>query len=360
MRAHVVLGWVLGLAVTAAGCTVAETPPLRRGAGPVVIGDGGAPEQDAGVDDDGQDDDPADDAPTFAGPRWLSETGLYTDITRGVLADGVIAYDVRYPVWTDGSQKRRFLWLPPGTKIDTSDMNDWVFPVGTKAWQELSADGLRLDTRFAEKVADGVLGWQRVAYVWNDHESDAEAALEGQVDIRGTTHDADPPELCITCHRGARDGLNGVAAIQLSTAEPGGSLDELIQLGLFSDPPDRGFEVPGEGVVKEALGYLHGNCGHCHGDGHFLAEIRLMRLQLKVENQTPEDTPTYRTSFGIVTNHVMYGTTVVISPGAPEESQLYVRMRTDDLFFRMPFSGTEVVDDDSVDLIREWIVRLEP
>ena len=38
----------------------------------------------------------------------------------------------RYPLWSDGAEKQRYLSLPPGTQIDTSNMDDWKFPVGTR------------------------------------------------------------------------------------------------------------------------------------------------------------------------------------------------------------------------------------
>jgi hypothetical protein len=369
MKAHGKSGGVAGLVaglVALASCGEDPVDPQPNTDGATVIGDGEEPFEDDPVQDDEQDpatgdeDDPPE-VPAYAGPALLSGTGLYSDIATRELADGVLEYDVRYPVWTDGSEKRRFLQLPAGSVIDTSEMNDWVFPVGTKAWQEISAGGLLLNTRFAEKITDeGKDGWQRVAYIWNDAESDADAAPAGQSDIRGTKHDVVSSADCELCHIGSRDGLNGVAAIQLSAEGSDGSLTQLAELGLLSEPPDAEFEVPGTGVVKEALGYLHANCGHCHGERHFLATSRIMRLQLRVEDQTPEETPTYRTTFGIATYHGLDGTEVVVSPGAPEESQLFARMASTDPFVRMPFLATEFVDDDAVELIREWIEGLPP
>ena len=49
-------------------------------------------------------------------------------------------------LWSDGAVKRRFIYLPPGTTIDTTNMDEWVFPVGTKFWKEFSVDGRKLRT----------------------------------------------------------------------------------------------------------------------------------------------------------------------------------------------------------------------
>src|SRR5690554_4584581 len=81
------------------------------------------------------DTDPVDDTATDTDP-WpatLRGTGLYAD--EDTLADGVIAFEVAWPLWSDGSTKERFLWLPEGTAIDASDPDRWAFPVGTKAWK---------------------------------------------------------------------------------------------------------------------------------------------------------------------------------------------------------------------------------
>src|SRR4051812_10459345 len=60
-------------------------------------------------------------------PEHLSETGLYADIATGELALGVAPYTPRFSLWSDGSEKQRWLLLPEGAQIDTSNMDDWAF-----------------------------------------------------------------------------------------------------------------------------------------------------------------------------------------------------------------------------------------
>ena len=38
----------------------------------------------------------------------------------------------RWQLWSDEAVKRRWIWLPPGSTIDTTNMDHWKFPVGTK------------------------------------------------------------------------------------------------------------------------------------------------------------------------------------------------------------------------------------
>ncbi|HUQ06594.1 MAG TPA: hypothetical protein VM261_29025, partial [Kofleriaceae bacterium] len=100
-------------------------------------GDIDAPAADADVD-----------APTDAGidgpfvaPTMLSETGLYANIGTKTVASDVHEFVPRWQLWSDAAVKRRWIYLPPGSKIDTSDMDFWKFPTGTKLWKEFSRGG---------------------------------------------------------------------------------------------------------------------------------------------------------------------------------------------------------------------------
>src|SRR5262245_58536489 len=66
------------------------------------------------------------DAGPFVGPTHLRDTGLYSDFGSRTLAAGIITYEPRYPLWSDGLEKKRYLLLPPSTKIDTSAMDEWA------------------------------------------------------------------------------------------------------------------------------------------------------------------------------------------------------------------------------------------
>ena len=93
--------------------------------------------------------------PTSATGERLSEAGLYRDFTSRTLADGFVEYEPAFPLWADGASKRRFIALPRGTQIDTSDMDHWVFPIGTRVFKEFSIDGRPVETRSIERTADG-------------------------------------------------------------------------------------------------------------------------------------------------------------------------------------------------------------
>lgn len=288
-------------------------------------------------------------------PARLSETGLFANQIDETLAPGVQPYAPRFELWSDGAAKRRWIYLPPGTQIDTSDPDAWNFPVGTKLWKEFTRDGVRVETRLLYKHGVASTAWTPVAYVWGD-DGDAWASPGGRANARGTKHDVPSAAQCMGCHRGTKSGVLGFSAVQLPEAGEGGAigLAELRASGRLTAPVPP-VEVPGTPETRAALGYLHANCSHCHNQSRparvgprcFDPE-RDIDFMLRVgELATPEDTATYRTAVGNV-----------IAPGKPGDSDVMVRIRSRDPWWGMPALGTEVVDTAGVQILETWIRSL--
>lgn len=56
-------------------------------------------------------------------------------------------------------------------------MDDWTYPIGTKAWKEFRVGGRRIETRYLQKVrADR---WLSGVYVWSPDETSATLQTEG-------------------------------------------------------------------------------------------------------------------------------------------------------------------------------------
>ncbi len=286
------------------------------------------------------------------GPLLLSETGLYADIARRTLDDGVAPYAVQHDLWSDGATKTRWLRLPAEEPIDTNDADRWIYPVGTRAWKEFAVGGRAIETRLLEKTAPNA--WRAVSYAWREDGSDADAVPGGLPDAASTEHDIPSAEDCVRCHMGdGREWMLGVTAVQL-TAE---SVARLAGASAFTTPPPGAHAVPGTGDTSAALAYLHANCGHCHADDYFLADKFSVRFRLRVGDLWPEATSAYTTGIDAPTRHDVGGTTRVISPGSPAQSQAWVRMGVRD-YNAMPPLGTERVDDVGRDVIRRWIEGL--
>lgn len=298
--------------------------------------------------------DPVDDEAVKQLPERLLLTGLYDPETADGIAADVRPFRPRFELWSDGATKRRFVWLPPGTAIDASDMDAWQFPVGTKFWKEFTRDGVRVETRLLQRQT---AGWLGVAYVWLSDGSDAVAAPYGAIDALGTSHDVPAANECGACHGGRSSHALGFSAVQLAQPTDGDSLslEELARLELVSPAPAVAPRVPGSETEQAALGYLHANCSHCHnasrpsrtGSRCFDPESDLDLLLRAEEGTAVAETRTYRTAVG-----------ELIKPGQPNESRLLDLVAQRSRFRRMPPLATELVDESGVALLSRWIEEM--
>jgi hypothetical protein len=282
-------------------------------------------------------------------PARLSQTGLYADIVTKTIAAGFVEFTPNHVLWSDGADKLRWFRLPPGTTIDSSDMDRWRFPVGTKLFKEFARDGKRLETRLVWRVADTgnreadtLVG----SYVWNDSESDALFVKDGALDIRGTQHDAPSAADCWRCHIGEPGSVLGLSALQI------GDVSSLP----LSHPPPRTtpFAAP-----NAALGYLHANCGHCHNPSGGAWSDSSMMLRLDVAERDARDNAVVQTTVGVpLEQWIGRGFDDRIVAGDPEASAVFFRTTQRARNVQMPPIATEVVDDAGSALVRAWIEAL--
>src|SRR5262249_6060034 len=74
-------------------------------------------------------------------PATPTATGLYCNIADYSITPGLLPFQPQFVLWSDGAEKSRWIYLPPGTKIDTIDPDHWSFPVGTRFWKEFRYGG---------------------------------------------------------------------------------------------------------------------------------------------------------------------------------------------------------------------------
>ena len=250
-------------------------------------------------------------------PNDLRCTGLYADFAAKTVDPNNKSYTPGVILWSDGAQKSRWLYLPPGTKIDTSDMDQWSFPVGTKVWKEFAFSGQKIETRYFEKVAaaatDGGLGeWVWASYQWSSDQTTALRNDPGMLDAGPGNYEIPSHSDCAQCHNGGkRDKLLGVEALALGLASSGGqNLAALQSAGLLTvDPPSTTTYVPDDTKgSKEALGYLHMNCGvSCHNDNpnalcvgsHLYMRLSATDAFADAGKGAVANTPTYLTAVGV-------------------------------------------------------------
>lgn len=288
---------------------------------------------------------------TDALPARLSETGLYADLAGRIVADDALPYTPRTPLWSDGAEKQRWVRLPAGTTVDTTDPDDWRFPVGSTFWKEFSLNGTPLETRVLTRTGEGDADWAAVAYVWDG--GDAVATPTGAVDVAGTNHDVPDDASCFGCHGGRVSRVLGVSAVQLPERGVDGiGLEDL--RGTWLDDAVTAADPPGDATAQTALGYLHANCSHCHNQIRPEVEgARCYDPENDLDFHLPgvpvtrvEDTPAVQSAVG-------HG----ITPGIADASEVIRRISTrKDLFGpSMPPLGTEEVDEQGVATLRAWI-----
>lgn len=285
----------------------------------------------------------------------LSDTGLYCSITFDIMDKYSLFFAPEIPLWTDGADKLRYLRLPPGTKIESSDMDNWRFPVGTKVWKEFRVSGKRVETRLLEKRGEN--DWFMVSFQWDAAQADAYPVPQGVDDANGTTHDIPSVAQCAACHKEVADTLIGVSPLMLARASIFGlTLAQLVQEGRLTKNPERAIRFPGEQATSDALAYLYSNCSHCHRGPSAPAGLQLWT---SVNDGRPEDTSVYRTAVDhALTSWVDHGYVKRVVSGAPDKSGVVARMSTRVHEDQMPELGTELVDPHGLSLVRTWITQL--
>ncbi len=318
--------------------------------------------EDSDLPEDGGEED----AEIDAGPRCVGPPGLYIEGSCSVLAEGVMRYEPEYWLWSDGTDKDRFVWFPPGTRIDSRTMGEWSYPVGTRFWKTFSLDGRRLETRFIEKTREGsgISRWSFQTFAWSEDESVVTEVTDGVVDTAGSTHDIPSISACGVCHGGpgAGDVVLGFGAVQLNHDREGITLEDLDEMGWLSDPAPAGLaEVPGSPETQEALGYMHSNCGPCHGGERPQGGLN---LQVEIGLASALESAAYRTAVGVPSEWQTEEARVRVAPGQPEASTLFVRMNHRNVpggeVIQMPPIATEFLDDEGLEIVRTWIESIPP
>lgn len=310
-------------------------------------------------------------------PEHLSDTGLFADGSTTEVRPNVLSFSPQYPLWSDGAAKRRWIYLPPGTFIDASRPAAWEFPRGTRLWKEFRL-GRCVETRFIERLADG--SWRYATYVWSEDGKDAVLASEQgnpRFSLSGAqqqTYSIPSQTDCRACHEGGAVPVLGFSALQLSSdrdplavhaKSPSSDqmdLRKLVERGwvrnlpasLMKTPPRISASSPTERAV---LGYLHGNCGHCHTDSSDAS----VPLDLRLAQDVADPASTQNVLRSLTKSSAQFrlpGTSSavpVVSPGASHDSALLMRMRSRDASAQMPPLGTAIPDSDGLALIARWI-----
>ncbi len=292
-------------------------------------------------------------------------TGLYSDWPSRTISPGVVEFDPGLHLWSDGAVKTRWMYLPPGQKIDTSNMDEWTFPVGTRFWKQFVVGGVLIETRMIHKVAVG--DWYLTTYQWSSDASSTTELTTGAVGVNDAGYEIPNQQKCGECHQGRADYVLGFEAVSLSSPDAGGMpMTALEAHQLITDFPDASLAIPGTPTEVAALGYLHANCGiTCHNPDNGFAKSTGFFMRLNVaEMAAVQSTDAYRTGW----NQPTYGFHI---PGAAQTDRLaQCDLGSSCVFYRMshrdglagtpsgtqmPPIDTHITDPNGIAVLSAWI-----
>lgn len=313
--------------------------------------------------------------PACAAPSRLAETGLYAGGRIDAIDPRNRAYLPQYPLWTDGAAKARWIYLPPGAAIDTTDPNDWGFPVGTKFWKEFRFDGRKVETRFLWRASAD--RWVFATYLWNEEGTDALLAPDGGARnvyqfAPGRGHDVPSRADCRACHGERRPGPLGFNPLQLSTdRDPNAIHGEPLAPGMLTlatldrdgvlSParPELVAKAPRihakDPATRAVLGYFAANCGHCHNGSN---EIAYDGPSLKHNDVLDGDAVAAALLAKATTWQIPgqpEGTSRMLALGHAEASAMLARMKSRRPSSQMPPLGTALADEEAIAAISKWI-----
>jgi hypothetical protein len=298
----------------------------------------------------------------FAGePDELRCTGLYSNWTSRQISPAVQTFDPGLHLWSDGAVKTRWVYLPPGTTIDTTNMDEWVFPVGTKFWKQFVVDNVLVETRMLHKVGAG--SWYATSYAWSPDGSSTTELTKGAMNVNDAGYEIPSQTKCKQCHEGRGDFVLGFEAVSLSS--PGATglpIATLEARDLLTAPPTAPITIPGTPVESAALGYLHSNCGiTCHNSGGGLASSTGFFMRLNVgQLGSVAATDAVMTGWNVPTQG-FHAVPERLAQCSTQTSCVYFRMSQRDGFgdagagTQMPPIDTHRVDPAGVATIAAWI-----
>jgi uncharacterized repeat protein (TIGR03806 family) len=301
-------------------------------------------------------------------PPKLSEFGFFNG-SPDAPTDDLIAYSLATPLFSDYSEKQRFIYLPKGGAVSVgSGFGRITFPVGTaiiKSFGYPDASGKLkiIETRI---LLNRKSGWTALPYVWNANGSDADLRIGGtRTDVTFSKPDGSAQHIsyavpnknqCKQCHS-SNNQIRPIGPM-LGNIRFNNRTD---RQRLLANANFAGGNVtmpvwndPAAGSLNDrANSYLYVNCGHCHSSGGSASNSGLFF----------DESDTNKTARGIGKHPVAAGRgsgglEFVIAPGKPEQSILLYRLQNLDPGIAMPELGRATVHEEGAALLSQWIASM--
>ena len=311
--------------------------------------------------------------------KHLSSWNLFADIGAQQPADGVIPYDLNTPLFSDYASKDRFIRLPDGQQAHWTADGVIDLPIGSALVKTFSYLHDRRDPSAGRRLIEtrvlvrGESGWHGTSYVYGNSTDDAELAIAGAVvDVswihddgsqRTNSYNVPNQNQCKNCHA-EHDSIVTPIGPKARHVQPE-RLQAMIDAGELADAPpadqwptpivalDYQGHAPTGSLDDRAREWLDINCSYCHNPR---GAARTSGLFLDREETDPA-------KFGIckapvATGRGSGGFQYDIVPGQPDQSILIYRISSTEPEIRMPELGRNLVHEEGVAMVREWITAM--
>jgi len=312
-------------------------------------------------------------------PPTLAEAGAFADLATLTPYEGIEAYDVNLPFWSDGAKKQRWFYVPPESTIGFHPTNSWTFPSGSVWIKHFDLELIkgvpeskrRLETRFL--VRDDKNGVYGITYRWDDTQTTATLVPEGGQDevfqiyeggvVRQQVWRYPSRAECLVCHNAQAglvlsfntpqlnrdfDFVNGVTDNQIRALNHAGYFTSLPGVGFYSLRALAQITNETISVEQRVRSYLAVNCAPCHQPNGSALGFFDARLFGSLTSTKLVD--------GLLVNHGGNPDNRVVTPGSLERSMLLQRISKRGLGQMPPLAST-VVDAQAVNLISCWITN---
>lgn len=317
--------------------------------------------------------------PEQKGFEFLSAYQFFSNLPQLVpnTEAGVIPYDLNMTLFSDYAEKQRFVYVPKGQTVPFDENAEYLdFPEGSVLikhfYYPLDNDKRQyVETRLLIKRQGQ---WQAETYEWNDEQTDAQRTVIGKnktltvyINNQLTMFDYLIPNQnqCKNCHahKGKTQPIGPrVHNLNKDYPYPSGIQNQLshwMAAGIMDqhEVPVAAFPAiddPHAPLSEKAKAYLTVNCASCHRRAGAAANSG---FYLNYDNRDSLSLGYWKTP--VAAGDGSGGHDYVVEPGHPEKSILLHRMMVDDVGARMPEIGRELMHEEGVALIREWIEEMD-
>lgn len=292
-------------------------------------------------------------------PATLSAFGFFSDGAGQVPAAGVTPYRLNTPLWSDGAEKLRFVYVPGGQQARAQGEGLLDLPVGSALIKSFKLEGRLIETRVLLHRADG---WVALPYRWTVEQTEARLVLAGaRIDLTTPAGDAISYAIpnknqCKECHASSGRVIpigpkaRNLSAAWLEAFHRMGKLDAVPAVARALPLWEDRLKVP---LADAARGYLDANCAHCHKSDGAASNSGLF---LGWEESDP-------VRLGVLKRPVAAGRGAGnldfdIVPGDPDHSILAYRMGSLEGGVSMPEVGRSSLDREGLATVRAWIAAM--